>query len=617
LLTWSKDIRHHENWFGEYYRAGDIVKAVLQEPPVEKANSFKALATVSAIKMNDESIRTDGQAIIYFQKDSTTSSLDYGSEIIFSLPLQEIKNAGNPGGFDYKRYCLFQGITHQVYLKKGDFVALNKKHQNLYGRILFPLQRKILSILRKNIDGQKEYGLAEALLIGYKDDLDKDLVQSYTNTGVVHIIAISGMHIALIYWLLALLCRPLRKLKYSKWLTAFIIIAGLWLFSLLAGGQASVLRSALMFTFIVIGNNFSRKASIYNTLAASAFLLLCYDPFWLWDVGFQLSYTAVLSIVIFMKPIYNLVYIKNKILDFIWKMNAVSIAAQLLTTPFSLYHFHQFPNYFLLTNFVAVPLSSIIVLGEIFLCAVCFIPFPTFISGKILSWLIWLMNSYIERIEALPYSLWDSLQINILQAVFLIIIIAGFGFWLLEKRKAGMWIGLASLVSFVILRSISFYRADHQQKLIVYSIPKHQAIDIIDKRNYFFIGDSDLLIDDFLKNFHLKPSRILHRTKPGSRSSDLLCDKNFIQYGSRKILLIDKDLSFDPSAEKFSIDLLIISKRAKIYLRRLYETFKIKQVVFDGSVSSSKIKYWEKDCDSLHIPFYDVTEKGAFVMNMN
>src|SRR6185503_11532679 len=189
--------------------------------------------------------------------------------------------------------------------------------------------------------------------------------------------------------------------------------------SLLAGGQPSVLRSALMFSCIVVAESLSRKTSIYNTLAFSAFVLLCINPFWLWDVGFQLSYVAVLSIVIFMKPIYNLFFIKNKILDLIWKLNAVSLAAQLLTTPFSIYHFHQFPNFFLLTNFVAVPLSSIIVLGEIFLCAISFIPFVAMLTGKIMSWLIWVMNSYIERIEALPYSLSDRLQINIAQAIFL------------------------------------------------------------------------------------------------------------------------------------------------------------------------------------------------------
>src|SRR5262249_31983562 len=211
----------------------------------------------------------------------------------------------------------------------------------------------------------------------------------------------------LIYWLLVRLFVPLRKKKAFKWLSPMMIIGGLWLFSFIAGAQPSVLRSAVMFTCIVLAEGFSRKTSIYNSLAFSAFVLLCVNPFWLWDVGFQLSYSAVLSIVIFMKPVYNRVYIKNKIFDSIWKLNAVSVAAQLLTTPFSIYHFHQFPTYFLLSNLIAVPLSSIIVLGEIFLCTASIVPLIALLSGKILSWLISLMNGYIERIESLPYSLWE------------------------------------------------------------------------------------------------------------------------------------------------------------------------------------------------------------------
>jgi competence protein ComEC len=193
LLVWYTDIRHNSSAYGNHYKDGDEVVAILQEPIVEKANSYRALATVGAIGRNSEFIATRGDVIIYFQKDADVSSLDYGSEIIFSAPLQEVKNAGNPGGFDYKRYCLFQGITHQAFLKKDGFIVLDEKKQSLPARILFPIRKKVLSVLRTNIPGEQEPGLAEALLIGYKDDLDKNLVQSYTNTGVVHIIAISGL----------------------------------------------------------------------------------------------------------------------------------------------------------------------------------------------------------------------------------------------------------------------------------------------------------------------------------------------------------------------------------------------------------------------------------------
>ncbi len=617
LLVWYKDIRHNSNSYGNRYKNGDDVIAILQEPIAEKANSYKALVTITAIGKNNKFTITQGDAIIYFQKDPGVWLLDHGSEIIFSGPLQEIKNAGNPGGFDYKRYCLFQGMTHQAFLKKGEFILLGTKKQSLFGKILFPIRKKVLSILRTNIPGEKELGLAEALLIGYKDDLDKNLVQSYSNTGVVHIIAISGLHLGLIYWLFVQVLKPLRRKKISKWLNPVIIISGLWLFSLLAGGQPSVLRSALMFSCIVVAGSLSRKTSIYNTLAFSAFVLLCINPYWLWDVGFQLSYVAVLSIVIFMKPIYNLFFVKNKILDFIWKLNAVSIAAQLLTTPFSIYHFHQFPNFFLLTNFVAVPLSSIIVLGEIFLCAISFIPFLALLAGKIISWLIWVMNSYIQRIEWLPGSLWGGMQINIEQTVLLIFAVTGVGYWLLKKQKAGVIAAIIALLFFISLRSYSFYQADRQKKLIVYNIPRHLAIDIINGRNYFFIGDSDILFDDFINNFHLKPSRILHRIEPVDQLGDLAAQKNLIQYGPSKILLIDKNYEVDSLNVKIPIDLLVVSKSPRLYFSALTRAFKIRQVVFDGSVPAWRLKYWIKDCKSLSIPYYDVNTKGAFVMNLN
>jgi len=395
LLTWYKDVRHNSAWFGNYYNEPGLISVRLTESPAEKTNSYRSIANVTSVEVEGRTISTTGYLVVYFQKDSFVAGLEEGSQIVFSKPLQEIKNAGNPGGFDFKRHSIFQGITHQIYLKPGEFVVLSEKNKNVLANILDLIRKKTLNTLRKNIPGEKESGLAEALLIGYKNDLDKDLVQSYTNTGVVHIIAISGMHLALIYWLLSQICRPLKNRRGLKWIFPLLVISGLWLFSLIAGAQASVVRSAVMFTCIVLGESISKKSSIYNTLAVSAFILLCHDPFWLWDVGFQLSYAAVLSIVIFMKPIYNWFYIKNKTLDFIWKLNAVSLSAQLLTTPFSIYHFHQFPNFFLLTNFVAVPLSSIIVLGEIFLCAISFIPFLASMAGKILSWFIWLMNSYI------------------------------------------------------------------------------------------------------------------------------------------------------------------------------------------------------------------------------
>jgi competence protein ComEC len=602
---------------GHHYCRGDTLIAILQEPLAEKANSYKALATIKAACRGQRYYSVSGNVIIYFEKDVAQGQLDFGTSIIFLKPVQEIPSASNPGGFDYKRYCLFQGITHQVFLRKKEFAVLRDRQPTILARILFPIRRKVLFILRKYIHGAKEQGLAEALLIGYKDDLDKTLVQSYSNTGVVHVIAISGLHLGLIYWLLVRLFAPLRKKKISKWLSPIMIIAGLWLFSFIAGAQPSVLRSAVMFTCIVLAEGFSRKTSIYNSLAFSAFLLLCVNPFWLWDVGFQLSYSAVLSIVIFMKPVYNWFYVKNKIFDSMWKLNAVSIAAQLLTTPFSIYHFHQFPTYFLLSNLIAVPLSSIIVLGEIFLCAASVVPSIGFVSGKLLSWLISLMNGYIERIESLPYSLWEGLQIDFVQAAMIIVIIAAVASWLLLKEKFWSWPAMIALLVFGILRSASFYQSNQQQTFIIYNTPKHQAIDVINGRHYFFIGDSELLANDFARNFHFKPSHTLYRVTSTNSLANFFGNKHFIEFGSRKILLPDEDFAVDSCSQRILVDVLVLSRNSKIHLQKFSRIANIRQIVFDGSALPGKINYWIKDCRLLRIPYHNVSEKGAFVMKLN
>lgn len=616
LLVWHHDIRHTKNWFGNHIKDNITFIATLEETPVEKTNSFKADANITHLVENERTVPVKGKIILYFKKDSL-SPLEYGSQIIFRKSLQEIQNSGNPGGFDYKRYSLFHGITHQVYLAPGEFIALQKTNQKWVPAFLNTARDKVLNILRNNIQGDKESGLAEALLIGYKDDLDKTLVQSYTNTGVVHVIAISGLHLGLIYWLLIQLLQPMKRHKYAKWLRPLIIICGLWLFSLLAGAQPSILRSAVMFTCIVAGENLSKRTSIYNTLALSAFILLCYNPYWLWDVGFQLSYSAVLSIIIFMRPIYNLLYVKNKLLDFFWKLNAVTIAAQILTLPVSIYHFHQFPTHFLLTNFVAVPLSSLILLGEIFLCVISIIPVAGLLLGQSLSWLIWLMNSYIEKVEALPFSLWDNLQISIAQVVFLFIFIAGLSYWMLEKTKTGLKIGLIALLGFFLLRDFSFWQKNKQQKIIVYNVPQHRAIDFINGRHFFFAGDPDLLENDFARNFHLKPSRILQRIEPLDSLNNFISNNNYVSFGNKNILLLDSTVSFTLLSPRQTIDLLVVSKSPKLYISRLNNSFIIKQIIFDGSVPAWRLKYWKKDCDSLHIPYYDVGEKGAFVMSLN
>jgi len=618
LLTWNKDVRHHDYWYGNYYKDGDLIVATIKEPLVEKTKSLKADAYIEQLVRNDTAIAGEGRLLVYFSKDSPAPELHYGDQILINKKLIAIKNSGNPGAFNYERYAAFQQNFHNVFLKPADWVKLDGNNANAFRQFLFAAREKILGALQTNISNSKdELGIAEALLIGYTNDLDKDLVQAYSNTGVVHIIAISGMHLGLIYAMLFWLFARLPLIKQSKAAQAILILSCLWLFSILTGGSASVIRSAVMFSFITVGKIFFKQASIYSSLAASALVMLCYNPYYLWDVGFQLSYLAVVGIVIFQKPIYNKLYFKNKWADHAWQMVAITTAAQLLTFPVCIYYFHQFPVLFLITNLVAVPLSTLILYAEIFLVIFSFIPVVGEYAGKITAWLLSLMNKFILLVNELPFAVWDKIPATIFTTWLLYAAVIFTAVWLMKKNsKAFPW-ALSCLAGFVLIHGLISWQVKNQQKIIVYNVPQHKAIDFVEGNNYRFVGDSILLQDGLLQNFHLKPGRIsLQLNTRVDTMAAFFQQEMFCQFAGKKILLLDKPLAFESAAAPIDVDMIVVSKNPKLNIPQLAKVFNCKQFVFDASNSLWKIEKWKQDCDKLNLHHHSIPEQGAFVTDL-
>jgi competence protein ComEC len=622
-LTCQKDVRRNDTWYGNFYKAGSYLVVRIDEPLVEKNKSYKADGYVERVVQNGKAIAAQGKLLLYFSKDSVKTDLTYGDRIIINKNLQDIKNSGNPGAFNYQRHAAFQGIFHQVFLKNKDWVSLNKSSTNRFKQLIFSARAYVLGVLKKTMssgpgNSRDELGIAEALLIGYTNDLDKDLVQAYSNTGVVHIIAISGMHLALIYVLLVWVFAKIPLINKSKLLQLLLILACLWFFSLLTGASPSVMRAAVMFSFIAVGKTWFKQASIYNSLAASAFVLLCYNPYYLWAVGFQLSYLAVLGIVIFNKPIYDIFYIKNKWLDKTWQLVSVSTAAQLLTFPVCIYYFHQFPNLFLISNLVAVPLSAIILYTEIALIAFSWISLAGTWLGKLVTGLVWLMNKIIRWINDLPFTVWDNIPATVISTCLLYAVITTFSAWLLLKNKRYFRIGLCAMLAFTLAGAINSWQSSKQQKIIVYNVPQHQAIDFIYGSRYQFTGDPVLLKDGLLPNFHLKPGRISMQLDKRTDLPDRVFNSGmFYQFNNKKILIADKTMVFDSVAQKIDLDLLVISKNPKLFIRQLAKIFNCRQIVFDASNPPWKIESWEKECEALNLNFYSVPQRGAFIYNID
>ncbi|MDE3182704.1 MAG: ComEC/Rec2 family competence protein [Bacteroidota bacterium] len=617
LITWQKDVRNQSGWYGNYIDSGSFLVAMINEPPVEKAKSFKALASVEIVINKKVQRKSIGKALFYFAKDSVSEKLKYGDKIIFKNPLKAIKNSGNPGAFDYEQYCAFQQIFHQVYLKNDQWKILNGNNAGNYKTVIFTTRNYILQALEKYIPGTDESSLAKALLIGYRVDLDKDLVQAYSNVGVVHLIAISGMHLALIYYFLLWIFARIPVIKKSKLTRLILVLFCMWFFSLLTGAPASVIRSAVMFTFVAIGDSFERKNSVFNSLAISAFILLCYDPFMLWDVGFELSYLAVLGIVIFQKNIYNWFHFKNEIFNSGWKLASVSLAAQLLTLPVCIYYFHQLPLLFLLSNMIAIPLSTVALWGCIAIVAISPIPFAALYSGKLVRLSIWLLNHSVLLINRIPFSLWHGLFISKTATILLYLIFLSFLHCLIKKNKATLKIGIATTLLFISMMAYKNWKTVHQKIMIVYNIPMNKAIDFIYGNKYYFIGDSTLIKNHLLVNYNLKPARISFRAMQNAPLlNNLFVKNNFYQFNDCRILMIETTLAYVPTSHKIDLDYIIISKNPKIKIASLEENFNCKEYIFDASNPTWKIEQWKKECEELHLHFHSVTEQGAFVINL-
>ncbi len=411
-----------------------IFAAILTSNPVQKNGSYRSTATIHYGCSGISCYREDKKIVVHFRDSLLSPQIEQGVWIIFRKRIYPIQNTGE-GSFDYVHYCRLKQIQGQVFLKSSDY-SLSKYREKSFQSALLYWRKKIIRIIRQYVPGKEESGLLEALLVGFTEDLDRSVVQSYADTGVVHIIAISGLHLALIYQILQFFLSRINRSKGEKWIRMVVLMLALWLFSLLSGASPSVLRSAVMFSLVLTGNHFSRQANGYNSLAASCFLMLCFNPYWLWDAGFQLSYAAVFGIFAFLSPIQNLVHPKNKILSGLWQAASISIAAQITTMPISLYYFHRFPTYFLLTNIPVVPFSSLILAAGIALC-ICSVWAPLAgLLGLALGTAIKWLNAFIAYTARLPGAICENLQVGLMQVILLYILIYLISHYLRVRTKA-------------------------------------------------------------------------------------------------------------------------------------------------------------------------------------
>lgn len=580
-------------------------KVLLLETPIKKANSYQATAAMGETIL-----------LIYFNPSTNIHLLKAGTSIQLLKKPIPISNANNPGGFNFKEYAASQKIFHQVYLTPSTFKILDHTPLPLSTSLLNKAKDYVLNTLEKYIQLSKERSVAEALLIGYKKNLDKELMNAYSNTGVIHIIAISGLHLGMIYALLLWLFKPMNRLKKLQWLKRGIILLILWGFTLLTGAGASVLRAAVMFSFLILGDQLNRPNQIMNTLAASAFCLLLLNPLFLWDIGFQLSYAAVIGIIVFSKPIEKCLYLENKILRHCWQLCSVTIAAQLLTLPMLLYYFNSFPNLFLFTNFIAVPISGLILYLLIGLLAIAPLSFLAKPIGSITEWLIVQLNGFIQNSASLPFALTEYIQVSLLQTICLYLFILFLAYFIAEKKMAALFAACLGLIAFIAIRSLSISVYKQQQKIMVYHAPKYTSIDIFEGLGHRYIGNPALERNSILKNNYLSPTRTLYRAGNSLSYTKTYIKESFIIGPNKTVLLIHPRLLFPDLYMVPKVDLIVVSGVKTLSLSTIAVLYPKVVLVFDSSNPLWKIQLWKKEAERLHLRHHSVPEQGAFEFNL-
>ncbi len=587
------------------------------------AKSYRVELAIEAMSGVEEGQSVSGKLLSYLEQSKAASKLKYGDHIYFSTKINPIAAPFNPEAFDLKAFLGNRNFHFQTYVKTNEWKLLARDQGNPLIAFSIRTRDRLFSILENYLSTSNELAVGAALILGKKDLLELETRMAYANTGAMHVLAVSGLHVGLIYlgisFFLGLL--PFKSSTWI-WIKTWIMVASVWFFALLTGASPSVLRAATMFSFIIVGQAMRHHPSIYNTLAVSAFFILCIQPYMLFEVGFQLSYLAVIGIVYFQEKIYTQIYIANKLGDYIWKLTSIAIAAQLVTLPISLYYFHQFPVYFWLSGLVVIPAAMVIMtLAVVLFFVAILIPKFAFVPGFLLYGVLYLTNGLIFLINKLPGAvisgIWiGPLSLFLLYAIIVFIVVA-------IETKQFKWLKISTVLLVIFSLNFSYQRIKAYQKteLIIYHTNKNKTlVDAIDRSVNWSIQSENLSkteVDFLAKNYRMKLGvQTIHSCSKEDRkiNPEFFYHGGLIQFRNIKIQIIDSN-HLPQYQMPPTVDYILLENNTEVDLSEISEYFNTKKIIFSANNSFWKIDQWKKETD-LDYEFFDMKKEGAFILSV-
>ncbi|GAB5539233.1 MAG: ComEC/Rec2 family competence protein [Salibacteraceae bacterium] len=546
----------------------------------------------------------DGRIIVYFEKDSATLSLGHGDTLMLSGWLNEVKGPQNPSEFNYQRYLGFHQVSHQMYVKSGSWKLISQGTGVV--RAIIDWQKKVLKILTDKGFEDRELAIVSALLVGYKHFLSNDQKISFASAGAMHVLAVSGLHVGIVFLIVTRLLKPIERMRYGNYLAGSMAIMALWLYAAITGFSPSVSRAATMFTFIVVAQHFKRNTDIFNTLASSAFLLLVIDPYLIVEVGFQLSYLAVLGIVILQPRLYALWKPTNWLLDKAWAISTVSIAAQAATFPLGLLYFHQFPTYFLVSNLAVIPAATVILPLGIALISFHWVPLLSDALGTLLYWIVHFLDRFVERIQELPGALISGIDISIFETYFIYMIVATATAFLISRRYAWLIYFLVAVISIEGSNIYEMIQQKKQEAIYVYRVLGHNSIDFVSGNQHFFMSDDSLLQDFDKLRFHIHHHWWnLDLKKP--EKVDI--QSGLFTFGDYKVVVLGKERIALPKS--VDCNLLYIKERTAFRPQRIIDSISSDLVVLSANLDRQSSNYWQDILQTNAIKYHDLRNDGS------
>jgi len=507
--------------------------------------------------------KASGKVLLYLRRPLNYIP-KYGDKLLISGFPQQVSSPLNPSEFDYKQYLAYNNIHHQHFVNNENWQLLAPVSGLSLRGMSIKARNYLEGKLSMFIKRPQELAVAKALILGKKEDLDNDTKEIYATTGAMHVLAVSGLHVGIIYLVLLALLRQKRSQITKPVLVAFIVIPALWAYAFLTGLSPSVLRAVTMFSFLALAQVINRRSASLNTLAISAFLLLLVDPYMIMAVGFQLSYVAVAGII-FLYPVFEKwLNPENKILRFAWQITALSLAAQLATAPLSAFYFHRFPTYFIFSNLLVIPAATAIVWGGLVLLALGSISSGLgILLGKILGFIILTVNQSLQWIASLPFAEVNSLVLILLDTwLFYGIIILVFLFYQ-TKNWSFYWL-TSGLVIILCYSSIyAHYQQVKLKQIVFYSVNRSWAIDFIAEQRYHLIADTLLLADSNKTGYHIAPYHRQNGLLPANESIEQISVSDLgevIVWHDKRILLANPCLGVNDIPEIFDFVLFKVSR---------------------------------------------------------